>query len=100
MSQVQKKGHNANKCPSLHDDDNKKYDTTAVHVQDSGNEEPGSKYSDFSFVTIVTDIPSVTTTICLNHYTGSILKTWILLDNCSITDIFCEKKSVDQYSTR
>ena len=86
-----KKGYYANKCPSLRDDDNKKSDITAVHVRDSEDEEQDSEYSDFSFMTIALNISSVTSTICLNQHTGSIPKTWILLVNCSTTDIFCEK---------
>ena len=42
-------------------------------------------------MTIALNTSSVTTTICLNQHTGSIPKTWILLDNCSTTDMFCEK---------
>ena len=86
-----RKGHYANKCTSLRNDDNKKYDTISVHVRDSEDGEEDSEYSDFSFMTIVTNTSSVTTTICLNQYTGSIPKAWILLDNYSTTDIFCEK---------
>ena len=83
-----KKGYYANKCPSLRDDDNKKSDITAVHVRDSEDEEQDSEYSDFSFMPIALNTSSVTSTICLNQHTGSIPKTWILLVNCSTTDIF------------
>ena len=84
-----KKRPYANKYPSLRGDDNNKTKTTAVHVQD--NEDDEREYSDFSFMTITPNTSLVTTTICLNQYTGSIPKMWILLDNCSTTDIFCEK---------
>ena len=90
VASAKTKENYANIYPSLHEDDNKKYDTTAVHVQDSGNEEQDSEYSDFSFMTIATDTSSVTTTICLNQHTSSIPKTWILLDNCSTIDMFFE----------
>ena len=50
-----KKGHCANKFPSLHDDDSKSIEAIVVHVQNSGNDESDSEYSDFSFMTIVID---------------------------------------------
>ena len=94
-----KKGRYANKWPSLRDDDNKKYDTTIVHVRDSEDDEQVSEYSYFSFMTIELNTSSELLLYAQISIPAPYLKRGLYSIIIQL-QIFYVKKYVNQYSTR